>query len=143
MICSLIFDRFLVDKSIKNRSKKRSKIRCDFGWILEGSWSDLGSILGSSWEPSWGQVGTKSLQKSIQKVIQKIITFWIALGRDFDRFWSQLGGLGGAKDLTFRTSCWCLGASWGQDAPQTPPRPSKRAPGIDFGRFWHPTLWIF
>ena len=111
---------------------------------LHRFWSQLGSMLGGFWEPSWSQVGTQSLQKSIQKVITKRITFWIALGRDFDEFCPQLGGLGGTTALTFRTSCWCLGASClGPRCPPDPSRPSKRAPGADFGRLGHPTWWIF
>ena len=67
---------------------------------LHRFWNQLGSILGGFGEPSWSQVGTKSLQKSIQKVITKKVTFWKALGRDFDRFWCQLGGLGGGRKLS-------------------------------------------
>ena len=33
--------------------------------LLDGFWSQLSSILGWFWEPSWQQVGTKSLQTSI------------------------------------------------------------------------------
>ena len=47
------------EKSNKNQSKKESKIRCKLGWILDGSWTDLGAILGPSWGAKWCQVGTK------------------------------------------------------------------------------------
>ena len=40
---------------------------------LHRFWNQLGSILGGIWEPSWSQVGTKSLQKSIPQIIQKSI----------------------------------------------------------------------
>ena len=61
-------------------------------------WSQLASILGGFWEPSWSQVGTKSLQKSIQKDIKKMITFWIALGSNFHGFWPPFGSQDGAQN---------------------------------------------
>ena len=30
--------------------------------------------------------------------------------------------LGGGGSSPFSEACWCLGASWGQDGPKTPPR---------------------
>ena len=54
---------------------------------LHRFWNQLGSILGGLWEPSWSQVGTKSLQKSIPKVIKITITISMASGWIFDRFW--------------------------------------------------------
>ena len=93
----------------------------------------LGSILGGLWEPSWSQVGTKLLQKSIQKVIQKMITFWIALGIDFDRFWSQLGGLGGGESSHFSH---LLLVSWCLLGPRCSPDPSKTLQESSRDRFW-------
>ena len=73
MILGLIFDRFWLilaskidEKSMKNRSKNRSKIRCDLGSIFDGSWMGFGLDLGS-WGPSWGQVGSKIHQESKSK----------------------------------------------------------------------------
>ena len=60
-------------KSIKNRSKKRSKTRCKLGWILDRSWIDFWSIWGPSWGSSWGQVGTKIGGNGIPKRCQTII----------------------------------------------------------------------
>ena len=45
------------EKSMKNRSKNRSKINCDLGSIFDGSWVDFGMDLGAKLGPSWGQVG--------------------------------------------------------------------------------------
>ena len=66
MILGLIFEKNWVDfgfenqlKSMKNRSKNRSKIRCDLGSIFDGSWVGFGMDLGAKLGPSWGQVGTK------------------------------------------------------------------------------------
>ena len=75
-------DRFLIDfwsilgskidqKSTRHRSKKRSKIWCDFGSILDGSWIDFWLILGPSWGPSWGQVGTKIRKMKVPKWCRK------------------------------------------------------------------------
>ena len=77
--------RFLIDfwsiwgskidqKSIKNQSKKWSKIRCDFGSILDGSWTDFSSILGPSWGASWGQVGTKIWKMGAPRRCQQTYT---------------------------------------------------------------------
>ena len=49
-----------IDEKSMNRSKNRSKIRCDLGSIFIGSWMGFGLDLA----PSWGQVGTKIDQKS-------------------------------------------------------------------------------
>ena len=95
--------------------------------------------LGSIWEPTWlhfgrvwgaklGQDGTKSLQKSIFKLIKKIITFRIALGIDFYRFWPPTWPLRGGENVWIFALGTLLGRPWGQDGPKTPP---KR----DFGRF--------
>ena len=46
-------------KLIKNRSKNRSKIRCDLGSIFDGSWMGFGVDLRAKMGPSWGQVGIK------------------------------------------------------------------------------------
>ena len=43
----------LEPKSTKNLSKRASKIRYDFEWILDGSWTDFGSILEDKLGPSW------------------------------------------------------------------------------------------
>ena len=67
----LIFDWFWGRKSIKNQSKKGSKIRCKLGCILDGSWIDLGAILGPSWEAKWGQVGTKIWKMGSQDDVKK------------------------------------------------------------------------
>ena len=75
---------------------------------LDRFWNQLGFILGGFGEPSWSQVGTKSLQKSIQKVIKKSITFRIALGTNFDRFWPPTWP---PKNVTFVDmlgTCWLL-----------------------------------
>ena len=39
-------------KSTKNLSKRVSKIRYDFEWILDGSWTESGSILEAKLGPS-------------------------------------------------------------------------------------------
>ena len=49
----------LEPKSIKNLFERVSKIRCDFEWLLDGSWTEFGSILEAKLGPSWGQVGSK------------------------------------------------------------------------------------
>ena len=54
---------------------------------LGPTWSQLGSILGGFWAPSWSQVGTKWHQNTTQQLIKKMI----ALGRPQDRFLTILG----------------------------------------------------
>ena len=95
---------------------------------LHRFWSQLASILGGFWEPSWGQVGTKSLQKSIQKMIKKMITFWMALGSDFWRFWLPLGGSRGDPRMDPRMTFGGLFGSWGPDPPKSPPRAPQEPP---------------
>ena len=56
------------EKSMKNRSKKRSKIRCDLGLIFGGSWVDFGMDLGAKLGPSWDQNRSKiGVEKNMQQ----------------------------------------------------------------------------
>ena len=88
-------------KSIKNHSKKESKIRCKLGWILDGSWTDLGAILGPSWGASWGQVGTKIWKMGVPRRCQKMSSkTWAQATRDH----AGNGGVGPYKPLTPRAS---------------------------------------
>ena len=74
MILGLIFDRFVLilgskidEKSMKNRSKNISKIRCDLGSIFDGSWVGFGVDLGAKLGPSWDQNRSKiEVEKSMQ-----------------------------------------------------------------------------
>ena len=59
-------------KSMKNRSKNQSKLKCKLGWILDVSWIDFGWIWGPSWEASWGQVGTKIQKMRVPRRGQKM-----------------------------------------------------------------------
>jgi len=53
---------------MKNRSKNKSKIRCDLGSIFGGSWVDFGVDLMAKLEPSWSQNRTKiEVAKSMQQ----------------------------------------------------------------------------
>ena len=107
---------------------------------LDRFWSQLDSILGGFWGPRWGQVGTKSFQKSIFKSIIKMITFRIALGADFDRFWAPKWPPRGGPRNQFSTFLKLLGPSWGHLGailgprwPKTPPRQLCGPILIDFG----------
>ena len=95
------------------------------GSILWPTWPHFGRVLGVKMGPSWH----KSLQKWLSKSIQKMITFWIALGTDFDRFgaptWLPRGGPRNFCSMFFLL----LSQSWGQDGPKTPQEPPK-------SRFW-------
>ena len=102
--------------------------------------NQLGSILGGFWEPSWSQVGTKSLQKSIPKVIKKTITISMASGWIFDRFWPPTCLPRGGPRIDFSRSWGLLGPPWGHlgakmapRPPQTPPRGLLGAILDDFG----------
>ena len=52
----LILASKIDEKSMKNRLKNRSKIRCDLGSIFDGSWMGFGMDLEAKLGPSWGQV---------------------------------------------------------------------------------------
>ena len=89
----------------------------------------LGSILARFGEPSWSQIGTKSLQKSIQKTLQKMINFWFAPRSFFDRFCLQLAPQMGSQKLLF----WkFLGA---RNRHGTPPG-SNNGLILVLNRFW-------
>ena len=110
---------------------------------LHRFWSQLDSILGGFGEPSWSQVGTKSLQKSIPKMIKKTITISMASGWIFDSFGLQKGSPRGPPELTFRG----LRASWGRLGAKMAPRPLQE--GLRdrfspiFGGFWEDVSSIF
>ena len=64
----LILGSKIDEKSMKNRSKNRSKIRCDLGSIFDGSWVDFGVDLGAKLGPSWDQNRSKiEVEKSMQQ----------------------------------------------------------------------------
>ena len=57
---------------MKNRSKNRSKIKCDLGSIFGGSWEDFGMDV----EAKLGQIGAKIDQKSkLKKACNKDADF--------------------------------------------------------------------
>ena len=53
-----------------------SKIACDFGWVVGGSWgrflTDLGPKLGAKLGPSWHQNRKKGVPKRCQKIIKNL-----------------------------------------------------------------------
>ena len=110
--------------------------------ILNRFWLHFGSILGVQMEPSWHQIGSKiDLQ-----IDQKMITFWIALGSDFGRFWPPTWPpYGGSQRLGFG-ALWDLGAILGsrcsQELSKTLPRPILLKFGLQVGGFRVPLWWI-
>ena len=78
MDCGVVLRSMLEPKSIKNRSKTESNLRCTFECIFEGSWTPVGPILEAKMGPSWGHVGPMlalgPLKESIQKTAQKTYT---------------------------------------------------------------------
>ena len=115
--------------------------------ILDLTWHHFGRVFGAMLV----QVGAKSLSKSIQNISKKTMTFWMALGIDFDRSWLQLGGSskgpvglrwvsGGGLVGHFSALGAVLEPRWPQDLSKTPPRGLL---GSIFKRFWLPTSWIF
>ena len=154
-----------VQNSIKNGPASIKKHLSNQHPNLDRFRNQLGSILGGFGEPSWGQVGTKSLQKSIQKMIKKMIAFRMALRSNFNGFWLPTWHPKGESNLWFLEHFGLLGPSWGQDPPKTPPRgpktpqelpkhpprplqdtpqdPSKRPLGRDFGMILASSLIVF
>ena len=117
----------------------RSKIDPNMNQNLDATFdlflTQLASILGRFWEASWGQVCTKS----IQNAIQKMITFWIALGNDFARFWWILGLTWGARSRRrkgttniFGTIFWLLTPRSTQEPSKSPLRAPKSQILVDF-----------
>ena len=132
LVSSTFLNRFLIDFG-SNLGSSNPPFTYEKSWflkifmilldcLLDGFWSQLGSILGWFWEPSWHQVGTKSLQKSIWKFIkknQKLI---------FGGFWPPTPTSKGVQ----RNGFW---SSWGDLGAKMAPRPLQEGLGTDFGRF--------
>ena len=118
-------------KSIKMEPRSFSKQLSNQHPNLHRFWSQLGSILGGFWEPSWGQVGTKSLQKSVQKAIQKMITFWIAPRSIFGGFWLQLALQEEGENVWVFGTFSLLEPPWGHLGPKIAQELSKRPLGTD------------
>ena len=57
----------LEQKSTKNLSKRVSKIEYDFEWILDGSWTDFGSILEAKLALTSVQEGAETDVKKMSK----------------------------------------------------------------------------
>ena len=78
----------LEHKINKNQSKIHHKTALkstpQLASILEPTWLHFGRVLGAKLEPSWNKMAPKVDPKNNEK----IITFWIALGSDFLRFWA-------------------------------------------------------
>ena len=127
----------------KKASTDRSKIKEKCCQHLDANFdrfgSQLGSILGGFWRPSWTQVGTKWQQNPIPPPIKNMITVEKASGRILKGFWSQLGsnldhlGLHPAADvgsLGAPSAGLCTQGSPRppQDPPKTPQDPPKTSP---------------
>ena len=113
-----------------------------FGWLLKLTWLHFWTFLAAKLAPSWHQIAPKIDLKNDQK----IISFWIASGSTFARFWPPTWHLyRGSTRLGFG-AFWLLEPSWGQDGPKTSPRDPPRQILVDFGTqlggFWDPTWWI-
>ena len=78
MTCGSIFDRFLIDFGVENRSKidqksiekgikNKMQVGMDFGWLLDRFLIDFGPKLGAKLGPSWHQ----NLQNGGSKMMPK------------------------------------------------------------------------
>ena len=82
MALGSIFDGFLIDFGVENRSKidqksiekgikNKMQVGMDFGWLLDRFLVDfgpkLGAKLGASWHQNSKKWGTKSMSKNHQK----------------------------------------------------------------------------
>ena len=82
MTCGSIFDGFLIDFGVENRSKidqksiekgikNKMQVGMDFGWLLDRFLIDfgpkLGVKLGSSWQQNRRKWGTKTMSKKHKK----------------------------------------------------------------------------
>ena len=112
-----------------NLQKTGLKSTLQLGSILEPTWLHFGTFL----DAKTGQDGTQSFQKCVSESIQKMITFCIALGTDFDRFWASTWLPRGGPRNHFSTFLLALGPVLGPRGPQDPPRPPKSLQDLDFG----------
>ena len=113
-------------------SKINQKIDPNLDAIFSRFLSQLGSILGGFWPPSWSQVGTKWHQNPTPQPIKKIIAFWKGSGSILGGFWAPTWG--GCK-VVVGWLFWLLGPSWGQDGPRTPQDRLQ-------DRFWSDSSWF-
>ena len=126
------FEAKFTTKAFPGQSKIKQKNCEHLDLNFDGSWDQLGSILGGFWRPSWNQVGTKWHQNPTTQPIKKMITFWKASGTNFNHFLvdfgSNLGGQGGPTNQFFG-DLLALGAKMRprplqepHKRPQEPPR---------------------
>ena len=94
---TICFSRFFGPSALQLRSKidkkaspDRVKIKEKCCQHLDANFdrfgSQLGSILGGFWRPSWTQVGTKWQQNPTPQPIKNMIIFWKASGTIFNKF---------------------------------------------------------
>ena len=123
-------------KASPGRSKIKQKIGQHLDPIFDGFWSQLGSILGGLWRPSWRQVGTKCHQNPTPKPIKKLITFWEPSGAILNGFWLPKA----PASCVQLALMLALGAKMGPRRPKKSQEAPKIASKIDFGNilvdFW-------
>ena len=92
-------------KTFPDRSEIKQKISQSLDAIFDQFLTQLGSILGGFWRPSWSQVGTKWQQNPTPQPIKKIITFWKASGTILSEFlvptWPPRGDTFISENLLF------------------------------------------
>ena len=116
-------------------NKRRSKIHqktplkstLQLASILEPTWPYFGRVLGAKMGPGWHQI---SLNIDLH-IHQKNITFQIALGTDFGRFWAPTCPPIGVKTFIYGP----LVRSWSHLGVKTAPRPRQDPPGPPKDRF--------
>ena len=110
-------------KTSPGRSKIKQKIRQHLDPIFDGSWNQLGWILGGFWRPSWSQVGTKCHQNLTPKPIKKIITFLEPSGAIFGVSWLPRAVSHFCRSPFFLALGAILAPRRPQDAPRRPKTP--------------------
>ena len=114
------FSRFFKSPAVCFKS-----LRVGSSWPQVGSsWCQVGLKLASSWAqvgPRWPHAGSKWRQKSIHENMSKNITFRIASGSIFDRFWPPRWPPREGQNFHFGGLETILEPIWPPGTPRGPP----------------------
>ena len=125
-------------KTSPDWSKINQKICQSLDAIVDQFLTQLGSILGGFWRPSWSQVGTKWQQNPTPQPIKNMMTFWKASKAICYGFlvptWPPRGVTFISKNLPF----WVLLACGGHLGPKSLQTPQLKPKWPAYPPTWEP-----